>query len=100
MMKNNRIRLSQLAISMAIALATLPALAQNTTSAIGGRVTGNDGKAVSGAQVTILHKESGSVSTAVTDADGRYSARGLRVGPKPLRSMRDSAPPPGSIPLS
>src|SRR5258706_11313693 len=80
MMKNNRIRLSQLAISLAIALSTLPALAQNTTSAVGGRVTNSEGKAVSGAQVTILHVDSGSVSNTVTDADGRYSARGLRAG--------------------
>src|SRR5260221_1962945 len=80
MMKNNRIRLSRLAISLAIALSTLPALAQNTTSAVGGRVTNNECRAVSGAQVTILHVDSGSVSNTVTDADGRYSARGLRAG--------------------
>src|SRR5260221_9498781 len=80
MMKNNRIRLSRLAISLAIALSTLPAIAQNTTSAGGGRVTNNEGRAVSGAQVTILHVDSGSVSNTVTDADGRYSARGLRAG--------------------
>ena len=73
-------RLSQLAISLAIALTAAPALAQNTTSAIGGRITSTDGKAVAGAQVTIKHTESGSVSNAVTDADGRYSARGLRAG--------------------
>ena len=80
MMKNNRMRLSQFAISLAIALTAAPALAQNTTSAIGGRITSTDGKAVAGAQVTIMHTESGSVSNAVTDADGRYSARGLRAG--------------------
>ena len=80
MMKNNRMRLSQFAISLAIALTAAPAFAQNTTSAIGGRITSTDGKAVAGAQVTIMHTESGSVSNAVTDADGRYSARGLRAG--------------------
>ena len=76
----HRTKLSQIALSVAIALATLPALAQNTTSAVGGRITGTDGKPVGGAQVTILHKDSGSVNTTVTDAEGRYSARGLRVG--------------------
>ena len=80
MTKTHRTKLSRIALSVAIALATLPALAQNTTSAVGGRVTGTDGKAASGAQVTILHNESGSVTNTLTDADGRYSARGLRVG--------------------
>ena len=80
MMKNNRMRLSQIAISLAIALTAAPAFAQNTTSAIGGRITSTDGKAVAGAAVTITHKDSGSVSNAMTDADGRYSARGLRAG--------------------
>lgn len=80
MTKIHRTGLSKIALSVAIALATLPALAQNTTSAVGGRITGTDGKPASGAQVTILHRESGSVTNTVTDADGRYSARGLRVG--------------------
>ncbi len=35
---------------------------------------------VAGAEVTITHVESGTVSRAVTGADGRYNARGLRVG--------------------
>lgn len=80
MTNRNRFRYSKLSIGLALALAAAPAFAQNTSSAIGGRVTGVDGQAVSGAQVSILHTESGSSSNAVTDADGRYSARGLRVG--------------------
>lgn len=80
MMNNNRIRLSKLALSLALVLGTAPALAQNTTAAVGGRVTGADGKPAGGAQVTILHVESGSVSNVVTDAEGRYAQRGLRVG--------------------
>ena len=80
MTKTHRTGLTKIALSVAITLATLPALAQNTTSAVGGRITGTDGKPAGGAQVTILHKDSGSVNTTTTDADGRYSARGLRVG--------------------
>ncbi|MEO8103022.1 MAG: carboxypeptidase-like regulatory domain-containing protein, partial [Betaproteobacteria bacterium] len=45
-----------------------------------GKITGADGKAVAGAQVTIIHTESGSINNATTDAEGRYSARGLRTG--------------------
>ena len=80
MTKTHWTGLSRIALSIAIALGTVPVLAQNTTSAVGGRVTGTDGKPASGAQVTILHTESGSVNTTLTDADGRYASRGLRVG--------------------
>lgn len=76
----NRIRLTTLALSLSLAFAMAPALAQNTTSAVGGLVTGVDGAPASGAQVTILHIESGSVSNSVTDATGRYTSRGLRPG--------------------
>lgn len=68
-------------LSAAVALVVAaPALAQNTTAAIGGQVTGADGKPISGASVSILHKESGSSNKLLTDAEGRYAARGLRVG--------------------
>lgn len=80
MMNHKRLRLTQIALSLSIALAAAPALAQNTTSAIGGRISASDGKPASGATVHVLHVESGSVSTVTTDADGRYVARGLRAG--------------------
>ncbi|GGY82090.1 carboxypeptidase regulatory-like domain-containing protein [Pseudoduganella plicata] len=80
MMNQKRLRLTQIALSLSIALAAAPAFAQNTTSAIGGRVSGADGNPAAGATVTILHVESGSVSNVTTDAQGRYVARGLRVG--------------------
>lgn len=69
------------ALAAAVAIvAAAPALAQNTTAAIGGRVLTPDGKPVAGATVVVLHRESGSTVTLTTDADGRYSSRGLRVG--------------------
>ena len=71
--------LSALCAAVAI-VAAAPALAQNTTAAIGGRVTSADGKPVAGATVTIVHRESGSSNSFVTDTEGRYSVRGLRVG--------------------
>ncbi len=77
---SNRVRLSKLSIGLIIALAAAPAFAQNTTAGLGGQVLGTDGKPVAGAEVTIVHSESGTVSRAVTDANGRYNARGLRVG--------------------
>ncbi len=80
MTKIHRLGLCRILLSVAVALVTFPALAQNTSSAVAGRITGIDGKPASGAQVTILHQDSGSVNTTTTDAEGRYSARGLRVG--------------------
>ncbi|MFC3149353.1 TonB-dependent receptor [Piscinibacterium candidicorallinum] len=67
-------------VAAAIAVCVAPALAQNTSSALTGRVLAQDGKPVSGAQVQITHIDSGSQTSSRTDADGRYSARGLRAG--------------------
>lgn len=80
MITQQQIRLTKLALALSIALSAAPTFAQNTTSAIGGRVSGADGGPAAGAQVQIIHTESGSVSNVVTDAEGRYVARGLRVG--------------------
>ena len=71
---------SRTAVCVAVAMATAPVLAQNTSSAIGGRITSPDGKGVAGAVVTLVHVESGTVNRIVADGDGRYGARGLRVG--------------------
>lgn len=71
--------LSALCAAVAI-VAAAPVMAQNTTAAISGRVLSADGTPVAGATVTVLHRESGSSNTLVTDAEGRYNARGLRVG--------------------
>jgi len=80
MVYQKRIQLTKLALALSIALAGAPALAQNTTSAVGGRISGPDGAPTAGASVQIVHTESGSVSTVTTDAQGRYIARGLRTG--------------------
>ena len=74
---------SRTAVAVAVAVAVVaaaPALAQNTTAAVNGRVTGADGAPVAGATVLIVHVESGSSNSVTTDADGRYAARGLRPG--------------------
>ncbi|MED5598058.1 TonB-dependent receptor [Janthinobacterium sp. P210006] len=80
MINHKRLRLTQIAFSLSIALAAAPSFAQNTTSSIGGRISATDGKPAAGATVTIVHTESGSVSNVTTDAEGRYVARGLRAG--------------------
>ncbi len=55
------------------------AMAQETTSAIRGTVTGN-GAPVAGATVTIVNVPTGGTSTVTTDASGSFNATGLRVG--------------------
>ena len=76
----NRVRLSKLSLALIAALVAAPAFAQSTSAGIGGHVAGANGQPVAGAEVTITHVESGTVSRALTDASGNYSARGLRVG--------------------
>ena len=80
MISPSRVRLSKLSLGLIIALAAAPTFAQSTSSGIAGRVTNASGQPVAGAVVTITHVESGTVNRAVTDANGRYVANGLRVG--------------------
>ncbi len=74
------LRLSTLSFALFVALATAPSFAQNTTSAMDGRISGANGQPVAGADVTIVHTPSGTISHATTDANGRYLANSLRVG--------------------
>ncbi|MBC7917786.1 MAG: TonB-dependent receptor [Rhodoferax sp.] len=72
---------SRTALSAAIAIVVAaPAFAQSTSSGVSGQVVSTSGQPVPGAEVTITHTESGTVSRTTTDASGRYNARGLRVG--------------------
>ena len=64
-----------------LALAASSAVyAQETTSAVRGIVTSDGGAPVAGATVTIVHVPSGTRSTTISEANGTYDARGLRVG--------------------
>ncbi len=81
MTRHNAFRVSKLSLGLIAALAAAPVFAQSATSAgVGGVVMGADGQPVTNAEVTITHIESGTTSRVTTDASGRYSARGLRVG--------------------
>lgn len=79
MNRTQTLRRSKLALGLIAALAAAPVFAQSTSAGVGGQVTAN-GQPVAGAEVVITHVESGTVSRVTTDASGRYTARGLRVG--------------------
>ena len=66
------------AIGVAGAL-VVPASAQETTSTIRGNVT-SGGRPIAGAQVKVTHLPTGTVSNAITDSSGGFTAAGLRVG--------------------
>ncbi len=74
------LRTKVLPLAIAALLASSPVLAQDTSSAISGRVLDANGQPVAGATVQIVHEPSGTTKVTTTDADGRYSAQGLRVG--------------------
>lgn len=74
------VALSALSISAGTALLTGAALAQETTSVVRGEVRAAGGAPIGGAQVTVTHGPTGSVSAENSDATGVFDLRGLRVG--------------------
>ncbi|MBM4232108.1 MAG: carboxypeptidase regulatory-like domain-containing protein, partial [Gammaproteobacteria bacterium] len=76
-------RVSKFAASLLVALLTSLvgplSFAQETTSSLRGLVSDSGGKALSGANITILHTPTGTRSTQTTNAEGVFDARGLRV---------------------
>ncbi|GAA6168100.1 carboxypeptidase regulatory-like domain-containing protein [Sessilibacter corallicola] len=79
----------RLAAAVLLAAGATGAIAQETTSAITGQITGPNGNPTS-AVVRIVHVPSNTASEVSTNANGRFSARGLRVG-GPYRIVVDSS---------
>jgi hypothetical protein len=89
---NSRVRAKLLPFAIASLLAA-PAFAQETSSTISGRVVDAAGQPVANATVVIVHEPSGTSKTTITDASGRYSAQGLRVGgPFDVTATKDGMP--------
>ncbi|KEQ55434.1 TonB-dependent receptor [Sphingobium chlorophenolicum] len=79
-MRDLKIFLAASAAAVGVAGALVaPAHAQETTSTIRGSVT-SGGQPVAGAQVKVTHVPTGTISNAVTDMSGGFTAAGLRVG--------------------
>jgi outer membrane receptor protein involved in Fe transport len=72
--------LSGAALSAFTLLAGNLALAQETTSALRGAVTDESGNPLADVNVSIVHVPTGTRSSAVTNSQGVFDARGLRVG--------------------
>jgi len=74
-------RVSWLFAAMALTVLTAGvSVAQVTSSAIQGTVKDAEGNPVAGAEVVIVHQPTGSTKTTTTSEEGRFYARGLRVG--------------------
>ena len=72
--------LVRLLASLAITLAAVPVLAQQTTGTITGRVIDPQGMAVPGATVTAMNTATGLVRTDVSDSEGLYHLSAMPVG--------------------
>ena len=79
-MRHLKILLAATAATVAMAGAiAVPAFAQETTSNIRGNVTAG-GVAVAGATVKVTHVPTGTVTAAISDSSGGFTASNLRVG--------------------
>ncbi len=87
-MKTHRLSYISSALVLALGLST-SALANTTTSAIKGNISGPNGQAAAGTQITIVHVPSGTTKTATVNDSGLFTAKGLRVG-GPYRIIVDS----------
>jgi hypothetical protein len=65
---------------VALLFLSVGAYAQVTTSSLGGKITDEKGAAAVGVTVLATHVPSGTVYTAVTNNDGRYTIQGMRIG--------------------
>jgi outer membrane receptor for ferrienterochelin and colicin len=79
MQKNTKLNRIALAVAMSLSMSTV-AFAQETSSGITGKITGPQGNPAAGTVITITHIPSGTVKTTTVNANGQFSAKGLRVG--------------------
>ena len=76
----NRSRAFWATTALLTTMAASAAYAQETTGGIRGQIVDESGSPLAGATVVALHAPSGTSSTTMTDSDGIYSFRNLRVG--------------------
>tara|TARA_R110002167_G_scaffold126186_1_gene306791 strand:+ start:19 stop:3183 length:3165 start_codon:yes stop_codon:yes gene_type:complete len=79
MLRKTKLTSIALAVAMSIGISSV-AIAQETSSSIGGTVLSQNGQSVSNATVTITDTRTGAVKVISTNETGRYNLRGMRVG--------------------
>ena len=88
---NSSMRFSRTAsaIAVALGLASVPAMAQDTSASMRGSILSPTGQGAEDTRVIIVHQPSGSRFEVTTDDEGNFIASGLRVG-GPYRITIDS----------
>jgi len=76
------------AVALSIGLSTT-AMAQETSSAMEGRILTPTGTPAAGTSVTVIHEPTGTAREVIVGANGTFNLRGLRVG-GPYRIVVDS----------
>lgn len=76
------------AVALSIGLSTT-AMAQETSSAMEGRILTPTGTPAAGTSVTVIHEPTGTAREVIVGANGTFNLRGLRVG-GPYRIVIDS----------
>lgn len=87
-MKTHRLSRITGAVVLALGISTA-AMANTTTSAIKGSITGPQGNPAAGTAITIVHVPSGTTKTTTVNEAGLFTAQGLRVG-GPYKVIVDS----------
>jgi outer membrane receptor for ferrienterochelin and colicin len=79
MLRKTKLNSIAIAVAMSLGMSTA-AMAQETTSSIGGTITSPTGAPAPGTKVTVIHVPSGTSKTVVVNSNGNFSLSGLRVG--------------------
>jgi len=78
---NNLLKRTAAASAVAIALSmAAPSFAADTSSAVRGKVVTMSGQPAANTKITIVHTPTGTKRVLMTNAEGNYSANGLKVG--------------------
>jgi len=68
------------ALGLSTSVVSTNTLANSTSSAIKGQISGPQGNPAAGTKITVTHVPSGTTKTAIVNNSGLFSAKGLRVG--------------------
>jgi hypothetical protein len=79
-MKNYKLKLVAAAIMLSLGAIGSVSAADDTSSAMRGKITGPEGNAAINVRVTVKHMPSGTIKEFMTNSTGTFIAKGLRVG--------------------